>query len=44
MLKDQQETPNLIIPKNFDKFINSIQFLRMINSIYYYCVVNLRIS
>lgn len=38
MLRKQVENPNLILPKNFEKFIHSQLFLDFLKVIYEYCV------
>ena len=38
MLKKQAENPNLIIPKNFERFIHTKLFMEFLLSIYDYCV------
>lgn len=38
MLRDKHETPSLIIPFNFKKFIFSTEFLMLLKKIYDYCI------
>lgn len=37
MLKEKEETPSLIIPKNFEKFLKSKSFKELLKRTYEYC-------
>lgn len=37
MMKEKEETPTLIIPKNFNQFVHSKMFKEFIKKTYEYC-------